>query len=137
MSSFAESDMMGFSWRERGRAVPDYEIHIKPPYILYGKAGCRELLYAFGGGSVHTTGSSFADSGRAPSYITLLPIVLAFQFGACTSISSIYVIVLLLRAEQNKGFVLSVKNTAFNLFFPFSFFFLFFFFSFFLCLLVF
>jgi hypothetical protein len=62
--------------------VLDYETHIKPPYILYGKAGCCELLYALGGGGiVHTTGSSFADSGRAPSYITLLPIVLAFQVG--------------------------------------------------------
>jgi hypothetical protein len=30
--------------------VPDYEIHIKPPYILYGKAGCRELLCALSGG---------------------------------------------------------------------------------------
>ena len=49
MSSFAESDMMGF-FMERGRLVPAYEIHIKPLYILYGKAECRELLYAFGVG---------------------------------------------------------------------------------------
>jgi len=51
MSSFAASDMMGF-FMERGRVVPDYEIHIKPPYILYGKARCRELLYSFGWGRV-------------------------------------------------------------------------------------
>jgi hypothetical protein len=60
--------------------VPDYEIHIKPPYILYGKGGAMSSLYALRVGvEVHTSGSSFEYSGRAPSYITLLPIVLAFQ----------------------------------------------------------